>query len=241
MRYFLAGIIAFAVMLLTFVSLNYLGINPFSQKPISTITVTGIADQKVTNKIARFSVTVSYTLDNKEDVLNKVNRKIADIIAAVEAFGVSKDDIKTQNANFYQMTESYYDKDGRRKTRPGQWQASNTIEITFRQPDKSEDLIKVLNKTGATSVYGPTFTTDKKDVNQSDQTLLLEAIKNAKDKANQIAKKNNLKVTRILNISESGVNYSFPEIRATGTGGGGPYNPGQSSQSKTVTVTFEVK
>ena len=206
-NYFLTGAIALAVVLLAFISLDHLNINPFASKPVSTISVTGTADQKVANKIARFSVTVSYTLDNKEDVLNKVNRKIADIIAAVEAFGVSKEDIKTQNANFYQMTESYYDKDGRRKTRPGQWQASNTIEITFRQPDRSEDLIKILNKTGATSVYGPTFTTDEKGINHSDQTLLLEAIKNAKEKAEKIAKENGLKVMRILNITESEVGY----------------------------------
>jgi len=240
-HYLVGGVVSFIVIVSTLWVAQTFSLNPFTSKAPTTITVTGQATQEVSNRVARFTVTVSYTMDDKEAVLNKVNQTIADIVSAVKAFGVDPDDIKTQNASFYQLTESYYDSDGRRKTRPGQWQASNTIEITFRQPSRAEDLVKVLNQAGATSVYGPTFTTDRQDTSRSDHDLTTKAIEDARNKAQQIAKNNNLTITRVLSVTEVEAGYVIQEARISGVGGGGPYNPGKSSQTKTVRVTFEAR
>ena len=227
--------------ILTFLLLSSLPItNPFSSP--RTLTVIGTATQKVPNQIARFSVSVTATGEDRKQVLDKVNTKINDIITAVKAFGINQKDIKTQSASFYQLMETYYDKDGRKKTRPGQWQVSNSIEITLRDPDQADDLTKLLNQTGATSVYGPTFSIDPEQTDQTSTQLFLSALENAKAKANQIAQKNHFQIVKILHINETNSNFALPVYEARGIGGGGStYVPGDTPYTKTVTVVFEIR
>lgn len=208
--------------------------------PGKTITVTGTAESTQKNEVASFSAGVSAVKDNKNDAINEVNSKIDDLTKKVKEFGIKSEDVKTENLSIYQEEQTYYD-DGVQKTRPGQWRVSNSIRITLREAGRATDLANLLTSSGATNVYGPDFSIE--DTETAETALLGEAIKNAQDKASQIASSSGAKLGKILNIVEGSQVPStsrYYEIGAGGAGGGG-LEPGSTRISKTVTVTFEIR
>lgn len=239
-------LIIFKVFLLGLVMLGGLFFLPWQKikwgeitlAPSQTITVVGEAKLQRKNQIAIFNASVNVVNYNKETAVTEVNKKIEEIIKAVKDFGIKNEDIKTQNVNVYQREETYYE-EGRQKTRPGQWSVSNSLEIKLRDVDRASSLATLLTKSGANNVWGPNFTIEE-PIDQ-EKSLLEEAVKNAKEKAENIAKSQGKKLGQILSITEGHQTIPiFPGLKETG-GGGIPVEPGSSTISKTVTVVFELK
>lgn len=206
--------------------------------PASTITVSGEAHLEEKSQIATFTAGVTAINDDKETAVSEVNQTIDEIINAVKAFGIAEEDIQTRNLSVNQTQEAFIE-DERRKVELGQWRANNTIEITLRDVDKASALADLLSESGATNVHGPNFSLD--DTQDSEVVLLEEAIDNAREKADTIAKSSGRKLGKIVTVSEgsqqsSGIFKSLPEV-----GGGTPIEPGTETVYKTVTVTFELR
>lgn len=207
--------------------------------PTPTITVSGQAQTKERNQIASFSAGVNVTSDNKDTAVNEVNQKVSAIIKSAKDFGIKADDIKTQNVSVYQMQEQYWE-DGRQKQRPGQWQVSNSIEITLRDADRGASLADMLTKSGANQVHGPNFRLD--DTRDAENELLADAIESARSKAQIIAVGSGRTLGKILTVTEGGSTNQPPVFYAReGGGGGSPIEPGSSNVQKTITVVFELK
>jgi len=207
--------------------------------PSQTITVTGTAKTQETSQIARFTAGVSSVQDDKQRAVDEVNQKVRTLIESIKDFGVEDKDIKTQNLNIYQDQEQYYE-DNRRKTRPGQWRISNSVEITLRDAEKTSRLTNLLTASGATNVYGPRFSLD--DTQEAEEGLLGEAIENARKKAESIAQSSKRKLGKMINVTEGYQSVSvFRGLEGIGAGGGAPVEPGSQTVSKSVTVTFELK
>lgn len=199
------------------------------------VTVVGEAKTKQKNQKATFSAGVNAISDNKDTAIGDVNKKVTAIIEAVKTFGVTSDNIKTQNLNVYQNEETYYE-DGRQKVRQGQWRVSNTVEITLTNVDAAQDLTDILTKSGATNIYGPNFVLD--ETGEAENSLIDAALKNAKDKAVQIARASSKRLGAISNVVEG--YQSTPVYRMESGGGGGGIEPGMGTVIKTLTVTFEL-
>lgn len=201
-----------------------------------TVTVTGQAKSSQKSEIASFNAGVSSVNDDKEKAVSEVNQKLTAIIEAVKNFGIKPEDIKTQNLSVYQNQESFYE-EGRQKQRLGQWQVNNTIAITLRSVDRASDMTDLLTKSGATNVYGPNFTID--NAATAENSLLDDAMKDAREKAERIAKAGGKKLGRVISVSEG---YSSPGVimpmMAEHAGGGAPIEPGSQTVSKSLTVVF---
>ncbi len=204
------------------------------------MTVVGEASSQENNQVARFNAGVNAVNDNKEVAINEVNDKIKAVIESVKSFGVEEADIKTQNMNIYQNQESYYEGD-RQKQRFGQWNVSNTIEISLRQVDKANELADLLSRSGANNVWGPDFSLD--ETAEAEEALMEKAIANAKDKAEKMAAASGAKLGKVIQVIEGGAgNVISPMYRMEGAGGGGAaVEPGSTKVTKTVTVTFEIR
>ncbi len=200
------------------------------------VTVVGEAKTKQKNQKASFSAGVNAISDNKEIAISEVNKKISAIIESVKTFGVKPEDIKTQNLNVYQNEETYYE-DGRQKARPGQWRVSNTVEITLLNVDSAQDLSTLLTRSGATNVYGPNFILD--ETGDTENSLVDDALKNAREKATKMAKSANKKLGPIMNMTEGYSSTPMYKMEGGGGGGGG-VEPGSGTVTKTITVTFEL-
>lgn len=203
-----------------------------------TIAVTGMAQRQEQNQLASFSAGVEAVNVTKETAITEVNQKMEEIITSLKAFGIAEADIQTQSMSVYQDQESYYE-NGAQRYRPGQWRVSNTVEVTVREVDSVSQINRLLAKSGATNVYGPNYRTDD---TQTGDDLLSEAVADAQKKAAALATSQNLKLGKILQITETGASNAYPMVydRAMG-GGGGPAEPGTSTLSKSVSVTFEIR
>jgi uncharacterized protein YggE len=238
-----AGIIV-AIILLTvtcyFVPWKQINWGTISTQPARTVTVTGQAISKQQNQIATFTAGVSSTKDNKQDATNEVTSKINAIVEAAKAFGIKTEDIKTQYISVYQNQEQYYE-DNRQKVRPGQWNVSNSVSFTLRDVSRAGSFTDTLSKAGATNINGPQFSMDQ--TSDIENSLLGEAITNAKKKAELVAKGANKKLGDIIAVTEgSTIGQTSPiYLSGGGGGGGGGMEAGSATVEKIVTVVFELK
>jgi uncharacterized protein YggE len=205
-----------------------------------TITVSGEAKTQQKSQIATFSVGVSSVKDKKEDAINEVNTKVEDIMVAIGKFNIDKKDIKTENLSIYQEQETYYEA-GKQKTRLGQWRVSNNVSIILRDISKAAELTSELSKTGATNIYGPNYAVDNE--NDVEVGLLQEAVKNARSKAEAIARSNGKKLGEIVSIQEGATSGGIIPMARMEASSGTDFSlePGSSTISKTVIVIFEIK
>ena len=228
-------------------------------RPTSSITVSGQAKKEQTNKIANFTAGVESIEKTKEEALNKTNEAMNQLIAKVKQFGIKDEDIQTEQASVYQDTEyvttepasgvstMIYPGPDTRKAQKGDWRANNSVAIKLREVDRAEELLTILNESGANYVYGPNFTID--DMETIGDELLSAAVTNARQKAESIANANGQKVGKIISVTEGANAYPmYSAYDSVVSMGGGmaksavspELEPGSSSTSKTVTVTFEL-
>jgi uncharacterized protein len=208
-------------------------------QPAPTVTMGGMAKTEQKNQIATFNFGINITKDNKDTAVSEVNQKISAIIEGVKSFGIADADIKTSNLNVYQNEETYYE-DGHQKTRPGQWRVSNTVDVKLREVDRAPQLVEFLTKSGANNIYGPNFTLD--DTETEETALIGKAIENARQKAEVAVKSANRTLGRILVVNEGTVSSPIIAYKdGLGGGGGGGTEPGYATITKYVTVTFEMK
>ena len=216
--------------------------------PASTITVTGEAEQDQKNQIANFTVGFEAIEETKEKATEAVTKKMNELLKNIEKFNIPEEDIQTERVSVYQETE-YYKDEGRYEAEKGDWRAVNSISIKLKNIDQSEELLTIMNESEATNINGPNFTID--DSSSTDIELLSAAIANARMKAEKMAAANNQKVKKIITIVEEGSSRNVPvfyETLAAGAGDGLMKNatvpdlePGSTTLSKTVSVTFELR
>ena len=214
----------------------------------NVVIVSGYADQSSVNQTATFSVGVTQYNSDKQKAVGMVNTEIASIIQKVKEFGIEDKDIKTQSMSIYQNQDGYNDENGVYRTRPGDWNASNTIDIkiTFEDKERVTALKNLLASTGATNVWGPSFSVGNDASMETQKALLNIAIKDAWEKANIIAESSGRSIGKVVSVTEgnnSGGYYPMMDrAMSEGMGGAGGYvEPGSSNVTQTVTVVFELK
>jgi uncharacterized protein len=212
----------------------------FSMVPVESVSVTGEAKSVEKNQIASFTAGVDSVNENKDSAVKEVNTKVESMIAAVKKFGVKSEDIRTQNLSIYQNEETYYD-NGVQKSRKGQWRVSNSVEITLREIDKASGLADLLTNSGATNVYGPNFRMD--DTSKAEKGLFDAAMKDAREKAELIAKASGRQLGKVISVAEGGtVSNIYPmALKGDMGGGGAPVEAGSGTVYKNLSVVFELK
>lgn len=216
---------------------------PFLSSQNNSITVTGEAKSKLTTQIANFSASVSIFNETKKTAVDEVNTKMTAIITALKDFGIDEADIQTQNVSVNEVKENpemmlIYPPT---PTKPG-WQASNSISIALRSIDQASQLTDLLASLEATDVSGPYFSVD--DATQAQADLLTQAIENAREKADKIAKASNRKLGKVITVTEGYSSNPGPLYRTSGIDmmeAGAPVQPGSETIAQTVTVTFQLK
>lgn len=212
------------------------------------ITVTGYAEATEKNQIAQFSAGVNALNADKTTAVNEVNTKMAALIKAVKASGVADADIKTQQISVYQMQERiqpmmYPQPAG--KVTLGQWNASNTVEITLRDVAKAGSLADILTASGANNIYGPNFQLDNSQAAQD--KLVGAAVADAKVKAEAMAAASGAKLDKVISINEYGQSpIVYPMMAGAGMAKSdlavpAPTEVGTTKLSKTVTVVWSLK
>lgn len=199
-----------------------------------TIVVTGESKTDQKNQVASFSAGVNVIKEKKDEAVDETNRKVSELIASIKNFGIAEGDIQTQGVNVYEQ------RDSGRQNGVSKWVVNNTIEITLRDVSKVNDLMDLLNKSGANNVYGPNFRIE--DTADTEKGLYDSAMTDAREKAQLIANSSGRKLGKVINVVEGSSGNYVPIYKTLSVGdGGAELEPGVSTISKTLTVTFEFK
>ena len=213
-----------------------------------TITVYGTAKQNNKNTLASFSLQVEGKNAEKTAAANDAAQKMTTILNWLKTNGVAEDDLKTSRISERQEEISYRDSTGAYLTRLGDWIVASSLEITIRNADKVEFIQTYLLNSDAKNVNGPAFRQD--DTKTTDHDLLTQAVADAQQKAEKIAKAQKVRIGKILSITE-GFSYTpyqgYELARSASVNMMAmekttmPAQSGSSLESATATVVFEIK
>lgn len=119
--------------------------------------------------------------------------KIAEIVTALREIGVEEKDIQTRAVNVRRIDWG---------DRKGQFQASNVVEVTMRDPDRAGDAVAAVTEAGANIVSGPNLSMT--DPEATANLAYADAYKAARKRAEAYAEAAGMEVSRVLYIRDAG-------------------------------------
>jgi uncharacterized protein len=178
------------------------------------------------------------TVEQAQEKINEASKKITD---ALKALGIEEKYIDTTN---YSINPEYDYRLGQRITG---YTATQNMEIKIKDIAKINKAVDIATQQGANVVGGVNFTFSDELQKKLEDKARNQAVKNAKEKAESLAKAAGIRLGRLINVDES--NYS--PIRAFAPAGAGdakmsleslaPSNitPGEGTVNTTVTLSYE--
>ncbi len=248
---FSLGLLMAIIALGSYAMLNFEKKNYVSNMP-TTISVMGKGEVTAVPDIGRFSFSVTAEGATAAAAQEASGTKINDIMAYLREQGVEDKDIKT---DYYNMYPKY--KYEERPCAfgmycpPGEqiedgFEVSQTITVKVRATDKAPTIISGVGEKGATNISGLEFTIDDTDALRAQAQA--EAIKDAKEKADILAKDLGVKIVRLVSYYENMPYYGEPYYAktmsmdaASESFGGAEMPMGEQDTTVEVNVTYEVQ
>jgi uncharacterized protein YggE len=198
-------------------------------------TIATIPDKvELTLGISRRENDINQAQSRANEIINKINTDI-------QALGVSKDNIKTQNYSIYPI----YDYNSGSQQITG-YSVDISLSVSLTDFEKLNTVVDLATQAGANQVGGIQFKLSEEKEEQVKAEARAEAIEDAKANAQELARLAGMKLGKVINVIEEpqpmypGPMYAA-EAMAKGGGGGAPTNiePGSTSYSYMVTVSYE--
>ncbi|GMU73853.1 MAG: SIMPL domain-containing protein [Candidatus Campbellbacteria bacterium] len=126
------------------------------------------------------------------------------------------------------------------------YEVRQSVSVKVRDTEKVGELLAGVGEKGATDIYGPNFTIDEEDALQRAARKL--AIKDAQEKAEQLADDLDVRLVRVVSFSENGGGY-YPmyareefDMAVASDGKATPEIPlGENKISANVSITYEIR
>ncbi len=216
------------------------------------ISVSGEGEVYVKPDLGIIVFTVANEAKTVDTAMSENTAKMNNVIAAIKGQGVEEKDIKTTNFNInpryeYPKTDlsaSYY-YSGKRVLVG--YEITQSVQVKIRDLTKTGTLITKVTEAGANDVGDLTFTVDDEDAAKKEARD--QAIAKAKEKAQQLAEKLGVRLTRIVNFYENSYpvyNYDTMYKSAISSEGMGGITPspsietGENRITATVTISYEI-
>lgn len=207
--------------------------------PVDTITVNGAGVASGSPDTATLDVGVETINPDVSAAFTETNDKIEQVIAAVVAAGVAREDIRTSGLSIY--SEGGF---GPMGPDPSQrsYRVANQVNVTVRDIALIEDVITAAVEAGANNIFGPNFMIA--DPAALEQDARAEALENARVRAQQIADLLGVDLGEVIIVSE-GFSGGFPSFNANAEmaamgGGGAIIEPGRLTVNVNLEVTFRI-
>lgn len=206
------------------------------------MVVDGTGSATAVPNIAKVSVAIQESASSLSEVEKSVNTKSKTLVDAVKKAGVEDKDIKTTSYNI-SPTYDY-------RTNPSRitgYSASVSYQVTIRNVDKANDVLAAATGAGANNVGGINFDVDDNAKNKALNEARAEAVKNARQTAEGLAKAAGVTLGKILNITESQGTAPVPlPMRGAGLGAGPSetkvqIQPGENEFNVTISITYEIR
>lgn len=210
-----------------------------SDQPRISVRGTGVVSARP--DMADLQVGVSTQNPSLDAAQTEAATKMDAIIQQVKAAGVDEKDINTAQYNVEPVMDY---RDGQSPTVTG-FRVTNIAGVKIRDLSKASNLIDDLVKSGANTIYGLSF-------GFSDPSAVMKqareaAVKDAREKAEQLAGLNGVGLGSVLVVDDGGSNVPSPAIESrvandmAQSAALPPINPGQQEVRVDVSVVYGIK
>lgn len=207
----------------------------------NVLTVQATGKAQATPDIAHVMLGVHIEAQKTSQTATDMLAKQANaVIDAVKKLGIAEADIATQNFS----VQPSYNYDNGKQTLKG-YEGSQQLDITVRNTDQSGDVIARGTEAGANQIGGVTFKSDDPEIAQLSAEQ--DAIKNARKKADALAKSLGVHLGKVKNYTvQQNYGGAIPYAMEAKAVGGDSVTPpqlpaGTQETTVTVTVTYEIK
>ncbi|MEA3493153.1 MAG: SIMPL domain-containing protein [Candidatus Margulisiibacteriota bacterium] len=196
------------------------------------IIVSGHGSIKVEADLSYVNLAIEELKDSASQAQKQAAQKMQSVLSALQKIGIKKKDIQTTS---FRLNPKYKYEKGR-KNLIG-YTATNQIRVTLNDLSKVGEVIDTAISAGANNVSNVAFTVE--DNAPHKRAALKNAFNNAKEKAKAIAAAADLRLKKILNISESGARVITPYTGVRAMKAETPIVPGKVEVRGHLTVTYE--
>jgi len=202
------------------------------------LSVSAQAEARRAPDIATVSAGVVTQAADGNTAMRQNAEQMARVLAAVKAAGVADRDVQTSGINL----NPQYRYEENQPPRITGYQASNNVTVKLRDVAKMGKVLDALVASGANQINGPSFGID--DPEPLYDQARIEALERARARAATYAKALDLRVRRIVSISEGGAAMPVPMPRMAMAKAEAydstPVAAGESSVSVSLDVVFEL-
>ncbi len=227
-----------------------------SSQDANIITLTGHGEVQAVPDIASVYFNISKEAKTVKEAQEMVAKIEKSALASLKENGVADKDIKTENASFspkydwkysssvIPCTPEYCPPQNGKSVITG-YTASESITVKVRNTDDVGKIMQALGALGVSDLSGPNFSIDNQDSLQAEARA--KAIKDARKKAEDLAKDLDVSLGRVVNFNESG--YAVPMMYKAGVMAmdarveSAPANipKGENTISSDVTISYEIR
>ena len=237
----------FTLFTFSFVSIAELKIKAKSVNSVNQISFSGMAEVNAVPDIASFNIRVYETAPTTSEVEAKAANKTNKLMELLKENSVEKKDIQTAD---YRINPkySYQNRPTYKQILEG-YEASQTILVKIRDIKKAGEILSKISALEISEINGPFF--EVGDIEKLKSQAQLEAIKNAKEKAQETAKNLGVNLGKIVRFYEEPVgNFRSPrpmmmaKMVSSESFDSAPPPPIESGEQKItsrVSITYEIQ
>lgn len=222
----------------------------------STITLSGHGEVKIAPDIASVYFTIRKEAKTSKEAGGLVTEVEKKALEFLKANGVEDKYIKAENVSFYPKYEYQYDVKSLMPCneygcppRPGKnvvtgYEASESITVKVKDLDNVGKIMEGLAEVGVGEISGPNFQVEDEEMAKAEARK--EAIDQAKQKADVLARDLGVRLGKVVSFNESG-NYYPMYMKGgvsmdTALAESAPSVPqGENTITSEVTITYEIK
>ncbi len=203
------------------------------------ISVTGTGKVNVKPDIAISTIGIQVTGSSLSDAQSQANSKMSAVIDKIKSMGVADKDIQTTNYSVQPITNQ--PKSGDETPTITGYRISNQVSVTVRKVENLGKILDAAVAAGANNIYGISFSVS--DPTTYEQQARAAAMKDAIDKATELAKAGGITLGKIVSISEttSAPSPVFRAALASSAAGSVPVETGETQISISVDVRFAIQ
>lgn len=216
------------------------------ESPVRTITVIGRGEVKAQPDTANTNIGVEVTASTVDEAMTRAKERMAALLAALKALGISEKDIQTSNFSVYfERTSTEMpaprSEGGSDQQMPGFYRVSNMVQVTIRDLEQVGEVLETAVKAGANNIWGINFSVS--DPATLEAAARENAVKDARARAQALAGLHGVELSGVMAVSEviGGATPVFMEAAKALGGGGAPVEPGELTLSTQIQVVYAIK
>jgi len=191
---------------------------------------------------AKVSLGVQVQKPSVSQAQNEANKKINQIKKSLQELGIKEEKIKTTRYDIY---PNYNFREGRKIIG---YTLNVVLEVKTKDFEKLNQVIDAATSLGANQIGGLTFTIDEELLEELKMEARKKAIEKGIKKAKEIAKAGNLRLGKIVNISENITSPYLPSYSKELVGlektseeeTETRLSPGESEVKASITLSYEI-